>query len=124
MGGAATVALEPTFAETVNTAMEYHVFVTPKGDCKGLYVANETPAGFEVHELGGGQSTVAFDYRIVARRKGYESVRLADKTKEFGYPAPDSVRKAQPTKPPIPLKRAKPVSKLAAANVQPATTHK
>src|SRR6516164_5409402 len=124
-GGAAIVALEPTFAQTVNAAMEYHVFLTPKGDCKGLYVANETPAGFEVHELGGGQSTVAFDYRIVARRKGYESVRLADKTKEFGYPAPDSVRKAQPTKPPIPSKRAKPaVSKLAAANVQPATTHK
>jgi len=124
-GGVAAVTLEPTFAQTVNTAMEYHVFLTPKGDCKGLYVANETPASFEVHELGGGQSNVAFDYRIVAHRKGYESVRLADKTKEFGYPAPDSVRKAQPTKPPIPSKRAKPaVSKLAAANVQPATTHK
>ena len=111
----------PTFAETVNTAMEYHVFLTPKGDCKGLYVANKTPAGFEVHELGGGQSNVAFDYRIVAHRKGYENVRLADKTKEFQPPKfrPRNARA------PAPMKRAKPaVSKLAAANVQPATTHK
>ena len=68
--------------------MEYHVFLTPKGDCKGLYVANETPAGFEVHELGGGQSTVAFDYRIVARRKGYESVRLADVPFTVSLPPP------------------------------------
>ena len=27
-------------------------------------------------ELGGGASSVAFDYRIVAIRKGYETVRL------------------------------------------------
>jgi len=101
--------------------MEYHVFVTPKGDCKGLYVANETPAGFEVHELGGGQSNVAFDYRIVAHRKGYENVRLADKTKELQPPKfrPRNARA------PAPMKRAKPaVSKLAPAHVQPATTHK
>jgi len=84
--GAATVSLEPTFAQTVNTATEYHVFLTAKGDCKGLYVANETPAGFEVHELGGGQSNVAFDYRIIARRKGYENIRLADMTTRFQKP--------------------------------------
>jgi len=58
--------------------MEYHVFLTPKGDCKGLYVTNETSSGFEVHELGGGASSIAFDYRIVARRKGYEKIRMAD----------------------------------------------
>jgi hypothetical protein len=79
--GAASVALEPTFAQTVNTTVEYHVFLTPKGDCEGLYVTNETPAGFEVHELRGGRSSVAFDYKIVAKRKGYENIRLADKTK-------------------------------------------
>jgi len=56
------------------------VFLTPKGDCRGLYVSNETQTGFEVHELGGGKSNVAFDYRIVAHRKGYESIRMADMT--------------------------------------------
>jgi hypothetical protein len=77
------VQLESTFAQTINTGMEYHVFLTPKGDCKGLYVTNETADSFEVRELGGGTAGIAFDYRIVARRKGYENVRLADKTKQF-----------------------------------------
>lgn len=73
--GAGKVTIDPNFLETVS-AQDYHVFVTPKGDCKGLYVTNETGASFEVRELNGGQSDVAFDYRIVAHRKGYESVRL------------------------------------------------
>jgi hypothetical protein len=82
--GSATVNLDPVFAQTVNVGVEYHVFLTPKGDSQGhLYVTNETATGFEVHESAGGQSNIAFDYRIVARRKGYESIRLADKTKEF-----------------------------------------
>ena len=70
------IQLEATSVQTVNTAMEYHVFLTPKG----LYVSNATQTGFEVHELGGGKSNVASDYRIVARRKGYESIRMADMT--------------------------------------------
>jgi hypothetical protein len=78
--GTAAVALDPTFAETVNGASDYHVFLTPEGDCRGLYVSSKTASGFEVRELGGGRSTVAFDYRIVALRRGFESVRLEDVT--------------------------------------------
>jgi hypothetical protein len=74
--GAAEIALDPTFAETVNTEAGYHVFVTPSGNCEGLYVARKGDSGFEVRELKGGKSNVAFDYRIVARRRGYETVRL------------------------------------------------
>ncbi|MGA8502587.1 MAG: hypothetical protein WB683_13630 [Candidatus Sulfotelmatobacter sp.] len=81
--GAATVALDPTFTQTVNTGTEYHVFLTPNGDCKGLYVAQKSWSSFEVRELGGGQSNVAFDYRIVAKRVGYENVRLADLTERY-----------------------------------------
>lgn len=80
--GGATITLEPVFLQTVNTGMEYRVFLTPKGDCEGLYVTNETPQGFEVHELRGGRSNVEFDYRILARRKGYENLRLQDRTEE------------------------------------------
>ncbi len=98
--GVAGVQLEAAFAETVNTGMEYHVFLTPKGDCEGLFVTNETPAGFEVHELRHGQSNVAFDYRIVARRKGYEGVRLADETKEMETPAPGTLSHAYVAVPP------------------------
>jgi hypothetical protein len=78
--GSVVVSLDPDFTQTVNTELEYHVFLTPKGDCKGLYVSQQTPGSFEVHELGGGTSTVAFSYRVVALRKKYEDVRFADHT--------------------------------------------
>jgi hypothetical protein len=81
--GEAIINLEPVFGQTVNTDTDYHVFLTPKGDCEGLYVSHETATGFEVHELRGGHSNIAFDYRIMAKRKGYEDIRLADKTKAF-----------------------------------------
>jgi hypothetical protein len=81
--GVAVVKIDPTFAETVSDTAEYHVFLTPKADSKGLYVINETAASFEVRESGGGTSTLAFDYRIVAKRRGYEAVRLTDVTERF-----------------------------------------
>ncbi len=80
--GSATIRFDSDFAETVNTGIEYHVFLTPKGDCKGLYVSNEGPGSFEVHELGGGVSSVGFDYRVVALRKNFENIRLADHTND------------------------------------------
>jgi hypothetical protein len=81
-GGHASVTLDPTFASTVNTGVEYHVFLTPNGDSKGLYIANKGQGSFEVLESNGGKSNIAFDYRIVAKRKGYESLRLADMTEK------------------------------------------
>jgi hypothetical protein len=81
--GFTRVDLDPTFAQTVNTEMDYKVFPVPNGDCKGLYITNKTQTSFEVHELGGGTSSVAFDYRIMAKRRGYENIRLADRTKQF-----------------------------------------
>jgi hypothetical protein len=83
VNGAATIALDPDFIQTVNTEKEYMVFPVPNGDCKGLYVSNQTPTSFEVHELGGGSSNVHFYYRIMALRKNYENVRFADHTHEF-----------------------------------------
>ena len=78
--GSVTVNLDPTFADTVNTGVEFHVFLTPGGDCKGLYVTNKTASSFEVHELGGGTTSIPFDYKIVAKRRGHETERLVDVT--------------------------------------------
>lgn len=78
--GRAEIALDPTFAGTVSGTGDYHIFLTPNGDCKGLYVEAKTAAGFVVRELGGGSSNVTFDFRVVAKRRGYETVRLADVT--------------------------------------------
>ena len=81
--GAAAVALDVVFAQTVNGDLDYHVFITPNGDCEGLYVTNKTGHGFEVHELHGGHSNIAFDYRVMARRRGFENVRMQDVTADF-----------------------------------------
>jgi hypothetical protein len=75
--GSALVNIEAIFADTVNTEKEYHVFLTPNGDCKGLYVTNKNASSFEVRELNSGKSEIEFSYRIVAKRKGYEDLRLA-----------------------------------------------
>lgn len=82
VNGVAIVMLEPDFAQTVNTETDYKVFPVPNGDCKGLYVARKTASSFEIRELGGGTSSVMFDYRIIALRKNYENIRLADRTKD------------------------------------------
>jgi hypothetical protein len=66
--GRATVKLGADFAKVV-TLNGYRVFLTPEGDCKGLYVRSKRGASFEVRELQGGTSSVAFSYRIVAKRK-------------------------------------------------------
>jgi len=65
--GRATVKLDPAFRAVVRGA--YHVFLTPEGDCRGLYVARKAAGGFEVRELQGGRASVRFSYRLVARRR-------------------------------------------------------
>src|SRR4030066_176913 len=76
VNGQATVNIDPLYAQTVNTAVTYYVFLTPEGDCQGLFVTGKTPACFEVRELQNGKSNLSVSYRIVAKRKGYENVRL------------------------------------------------
>jgi hypothetical protein len=67
-GGRATVKLDADFAKVIKRG-DYHVFLTARGDCRGLYVRSQGGASFEVRELAGGKSSVAFSYRIVGRRK-------------------------------------------------------
>lgn len=97
--GEAIVNIESVFGETVNTSVEYRVFLTPNGECKGLYVAQKSPTSFVVRELGGGTSSIGFDYRIMAKRKGFEQVRLADKTREM---TPPRFKRAGGPRPPMP----------------------
>jgi hypothetical protein len=82
VNGTAVVTLDSDFIQTVNSEMDYKVFPVPNEDCKGLYVTNKTAKSFEVRELGGGTSSIRFDYRIMALRRKYENVRFADRTRE------------------------------------------
>ena len=74
--GRAEVTIDPIFAQTVNVEDPYQVFLTPQGDC-GLYVAQKTATSFTVQALDGNRCSIAFDYRIIAKRLGYEDTRLA-----------------------------------------------
>ncbi|NOZ28317.1 MAG: hypothetical protein GXP39_09740 [Chloroflexi bacterium] len=77
--GEAKVGFDPIFAETVNLEVAYHVFLTPV--CQEpvlLFVTDKGATGFSVRgvTLDGQPSQCAFEYRIVAKRLGYENVRL------------------------------------------------
>jgi hypothetical protein len=73
--GKATVKLDPDFAGLLKGA-EYHVFLTPEGDCRGLYVAGKSATGFEVREQQGGTSSLPFSYRILAKLPNQGGKRL------------------------------------------------
>ena len=74
--GTAFVHINADFRATIDPASHYFVFVTPHGDSRGLYVTDETATGFWVRENGGGRTTMAFDYRIVAKPLDSNEPRL------------------------------------------------
>jgi len=75
--GYCRVELREDFLELVSITDKYpmKVFVTPLGKCNGVYV-QKGDTYFEVYELNNGKSNIEFDWRVVAKRKDYEDVRL------------------------------------------------
>jgi hypothetical protein len=55
--GRMIVKLDVDFAKVIKRG-DYKVFLTPEGDCRGLYVRRKSAANFEVRELAGGKSSV------------------------------------------------------------------
>jgi len=76
LDGEGVVRLAPDFASTIDAGRGYQVFLTPKGDTRGLYVSAEYEGGFVVRENEHGRSSVYFDYRIVAHPHGVSDARL------------------------------------------------
>lgn len=74
-GQSVMIPFESKFTQTVNVDEPYHVFLQPYGDAE-LYVSKRTPTGFEVRARGSELITTEFSYRIVAKRKGFEHLRL------------------------------------------------
>ncbi len=95
-GGRAVIKLDADFAKVITR--DYRVFLTPEGDCRGLYVRGKTAASFEVRELMGGESAVAFSYRVVGRRRDITRHRRFAKI-DTGLPLPPAAARArrQPT---------------------------
>lgn len=103
-GGKARIDLDPEFAAIVN-ANEYHVFLTPGADTKGLFVTNKTATGFAVQEVQGGTVSIPFSYRVMARRrddvgKRLEEVNLGEPAKLVNLPHPEKVVIPAPPEPP------------------------
>ena len=92
VNGRCHIDLDPLFLETVtiDAADPMKVFITPDDPrCKGVAVVRGT-TGFEVIELHNGAGDSRFAYRVVAKRKGFESKRLdyckAAETDSYLYP--------------------------------------
>jgi hypothetical protein len=89
INGKRMIQIDPLFAQTANTSVKYHVFLTPLDEPLTLAVANKTATSFEV--IGPAGANISFSYRIVAKRKGYENIRLA----KMGGPTPEEVAAEQ-----------------------------
>jgi hypothetical protein len=84
VGGLATVQLDPTFKQTVNANLEYHVFLTPKRGLQGSVGPPRRPRLLSKYANWVAEnSSVKFDYRITSLRKNYEKVCFADHSREF-----------------------------------------
>jgi hypothetical protein len=75
VNGQAQVQLEAGFAAVVNSD-SYHVFITEYEDHNALYVVNRTNTGFGVRAKTSNTAKGTFSYRIVAKRKDIEGLRL------------------------------------------------
>jgi hypothetical protein len=76
--GRCHIDLDPMFLETVTIDAQHPVmvFVQLNGESAGVYVEKQDRS-FDVIEHSHGTSNVGFDYRIVGKRRGHESERLA-----------------------------------------------
>ena len=92
--GRATVKLDADFAKVIKRG-DYTVFLTPEGDCRGLYV-RKSAASFEVREFAGGKSSIAFSYRIVGRRK---DLKQHQRFPKIDMPLPPPTNGSRPRKP-------------------------
>jgi len=76
--GRCIVELDPVFLQTVtiDNNNPVKVFIQMTDECpNGVYV-KKGKTTFEVIEQNGGNSSASFDYRIVAKRRGFETRRL------------------------------------------------
>ncbi len=70
INGKAHITIDPDLAININVCDEHplKVYITPEGDCNGVYVTNKSANGFDVVELRNGASNVPFSWQIVATR--------------------------------------------------------
>jgi hypothetical protein len=88
VNGEARVQLGETFKCVTNPDIGLTAHLTPRADCKGLYVASLTTSEMVVKELQGGTSDATFDYLVYGLRIGFEEVSVVqEKIREAYIPS-------------------------------------
>jgi hypothetical protein len=87
--GKAFVGLSEEFVALMSDKAEYAVFLTPEGECNGLYVSKKEFYGFEVKELNNGKSNIRFSWQVKAIRIGDEETPVLEE------PAPTEPEKRE-----------------------------
>jgi hypothetical protein len=88
VNGEARVMLGETFKWVTNPEIGLTAHLTPRADCKGLYVASLTTSEMVVKELQGGTSDATFDYLIYGLRIGFEEASVVqEKIREAYIPS-------------------------------------
>ncbi len=82
VNGKARVSLGDTFKWVTNPDIGLSAQLTPREDCKGLYVASLSTEEMVVRELHDGKSSVAFDYIVNGLRIGFEEASIVQE-KDF-----------------------------------------
>jgi hypothetical protein len=87
--GKAFVGFSEEFVALMSDKAEYAVFLTPEGECNGLYVSKKEFYGFEVRELNNGKSNIRFSWHVKAIRIGDEETPVLEE------PAPTEPEKRE-----------------------------
>jgi len=87
--GKAFVGFSEEFVALMSDKTEYAVFLTPEGECNGLYVSKKEFYGFEVKELNNGKSNIRFSWHVKAIRIGDEETPVLEE------PAPTEPEKRE-----------------------------
>jgi len=89
VNGRARIDIDPLFLETItiNNENPYKVFIQMIDEIPNNVHIVKHDNYFEVVENNNGTSTAEFDWRLVAKRKGYEKLRLKDTPEAYTDPA-------------------------------------
>jgi hypothetical protein len=102
VAGQARVPLGETFQWVANPDLGLTTYLTPHGDCLGLYVESLTSEELVVRELGGGTSDILFDYLVFGLRAGFERAAVVQTKDREGLPPESSLGDAFYTSPDLP----------------------
>ena len=86
--GKCRVEIAKDFMEviTINDTIKYHVFITPHGNIGNWWIVKEKDA-FTLYCENTNINDISFDYKITAKRKGYENLRMKDAPEAYTDPA-------------------------------------